>query len=248
MTIVNQFITIMLTVLIGVSEFATISFANEPTPETAKSALSKRTYPWYDAKSDSFRPLQPPKEEVDRGSKMLDSSAPIGQSIGQSVGPILLVMMWTLLVVLIVALLALIARSLGVIDPLVRQARQPDDPGVDIETIEALPEPVRGVRDLLGEAERLAAQASFSDAMTFYYGWQLVQLDRQQWIEVQKGKTNRQYRREISVTRPELNEVFGASIRLFEDAFFGKLSVSQDAFERVWAERDRFRANSRKDR
>ncbi|WP_010584412.1 DUF4129 domain-containing protein [Schlesneria paludicola] len=244
MTLRTQFITTVLTLLLSVIGFATSARANEPPPDTAKSALSKRTYPWYDAKNDSFRPLQPPREIDDRQPSKDNSYL----SFGQSAGPILLVVMWIILGVAILSVLVLIARSMGVIDPQIHNDRRPDEPVVDLETLDALPEPVRGVSDLLSTAERLAAQEAFAEAITFYFGWQLVQLDRQQWIEVQKGKTNRQYRREVSLTKPELNEVFGASIRLFEETFFGKLPVSRDAFEQVWADRDKFQANSRKGR
>lgn len=241
MTLPTHLVWILLVCVIGV--VAPLSAA-EPTADVAKSALSKRAYPWYDAKTDSFRPLRPPQEITEEQTQQSPFFAPAAEAVGS----FLQMVMWGILGLLIVTALVLIARSVGVLDLKASDVRRPAEPIVELETLEALPEPVRTVGDLLGEAERLAGQESFAEAIVCYYSWQLVQLDRQQAIEVQKGKTNRQYRREVSLSRPDLNDAFSASIRLFEEAFFGKLPVSREAFERVWVDRDQFRPPQRKGR
>jgi hypothetical protein len=76
--------------------------------------------------------------------------------------------------------------------------------------------------------------------MTFYHSWQLTQLDRHGMIELQKGKTNRQYTAETKRSCPELVGLFRASIRLFEDAFFGHLEITRESFEEVWNQRAQF--------
>jgi hypothetical protein len=68
-----------------------------------------------------------------------------------------------------------------------------------------------------------------------------VQLDQREWIELARGKTNRQYARELSQTHPDLLPIFRKSIRLFEDAFFGKLPVSPEDFLEVWKSQNDFR-------
>jgi hypothetical protein len=166
-------------------------------------------------------------------------------SISVVLGPVVTVLMWVLLAALVAALAIAIFRAVQGIELKSEAQADIDLPEIDLEKLEALPEPTRGVQDLLGEAERLAAQASFGAAMTFYHSWQLLQLDKQQLIDVQKGKTNRQYSREVHLTRPELTNLFRKSVHLFEDAFFGSLPVSREDFQDVWDQRHRFTLGQR---
>ena len=242
MSLTHRLLILALMLLTGGMGVATTARANEPTADTAKSSLTKRAYPWYDAKKDAFRPLRPPKED----STVVPNLSFI-QILGNLFGPFLQIVIWGILGILILTALIVFLRSAGMGDPLV-SSHKSEPATIDLETIEALPEPVRGVSDLLSEAERRAAQSAFDQAILFYYGWQLLQLDRQQLIEVQKGKTNRQYRREVAVTKPVLNDVFRESIRLFEEAFFGKRPISREAFEHVWNQRHRFQPNPGKAR
>ena len=132
--------------------------------------------------------------------------------------------------------MTIILRTMHLFEPLTSSGSDPAAAKIDLETLEALPEPTRGVHDLLGEAARLVGEGLYGKAMTFYYSWQLIRLNEQQLIEIQKGKTNRQYSRELRVTKPELLDLFGQSTQLIRrDAFSSEIFRSHAKnFQQVW--------------
>jgi hypothetical protein len=161
--------------------------------------------------------------------------------------PFVQILLWILLGVVVAIFVVALINGL-------RNARTIDEPGatpaavatVSLQALEALPETTRGVRDLLGEAARLAAESAYGQAMTFYHSWQLMQLDKQGSLELQKGKTNRRYQAEVAESRPDLVDPFRLSTKLFEDAFFGHLEVRKEQFEQVWNQRGAFESTSRR--
>lgn len=206
--------------------FASSYGADEPGAQ-AKAALRKKAYPWYDASKDSYKSLKPEKE-IDPPN-FNTPNIPI---------PFIQILLWIVLG-LIVALIVfgIIHWIRNSISPPLHETAAAPTAEVTVEQLEALPESARGVRDLLGEALRLAALGAYGQAMTFYYSWQLTQLDRQSLIELQKGKTNRQYLGEVRRNCPDVMSLFGDSIRLFEDAFFGHLEIDRESFFKVWEQR-----------
>lgn len=209
--------------------------ADDQPGDGAKTALRKRAYPWYDAQKDGYKSL-----------RAREPQKPIDDSIGNLgsislFGSVLQIVMWVVLGVLVAGFLILLIQWLKnyVAPPELTKTEDPTAM-VNVERLEALPEKARGVRDLLGEAGRLASSGAYAQAMTFYYSWQLTQLDRQALLELQRGKTNRQYLNEVKKSSPDLTELFRSSIRLFEDAFFGHLEISKESFESVWSQRFSF--------
>lgn len=210
------------------------AFASDPPGTDARTALRHRAFPWYDAGRDGFRPVRPesPPTQFREPSFSL---------------PFVQILLWTLLGVVVALIVVALFNWL-------RNARTIDDPvatptavaTVSLQRLEALPETTRGVRDLLGEAARLAAESAYGQAMTFYHSWQLMQLDKHGWLELQKGKTNRQYLAEVTASCPDLADPFRLSTRLFEDAFFGHLEVRKEQFEQVWSQRGAFESTSRR--
>jgi hypothetical protein len=57
-----------------------------------------------------------------------------------------------------------------------------------------------------------------------------------------KGKTNRRYAAEVGTRAPALAELFRDTTRLSEQARFGRLKVSAEAFAAVWEQRQRVTA------
>lgn len=115
------------------------------------------------------------------------------------------------------------------------------------------------MQDPLAEAKRLRAAGRYDQAIVCLYGYQLLALDRERRIHLQKGKTNRMYLRELDepqagVTRTlqgpsadtastvafSLSEIVQATMLVFEESFFGKHRISQTQFERVWSQLDQF--------
>ena len=71
------------------------------------------------------------------------------------------------------------------------------------------------------------------------FNYQLVQLDKHQWIRLTRGKTNRQYLGETRV-QPSLFGLMENTMLAFEDVFFGNYELSQERFEACWNRLDDF--------
>ena len=67
----------------------------------------------------------------------------------------------------------------------------------------------------------------------------LVELDKQGLIRLTKGKTNRQYLREVAAI-DELRQILQRTMIAFEDVFFGNKDLTRAAFEECWRELDVF--------
>ena len=116
------------------------------------------------------------------------------------------------------------------------------DQADDAARIEALPFRLRsGALDLLGEARRLYAAGNYGEAVIYLFSHELVELDRARMVRLAKGKTNRQYLRELAL-RPELSQLFEQTMVAFEDVFFGSSSTSTAALRGLLAEVGRVRA------
>lgn len=218
---------------------AGVAVSDEPPSTGAAASLKKQSYPWYDSNRDAFRPLRPAKNDVQKSSDSSgrdnvrrteprpesSASVPLGQ-----------LLQWILLGIVIALIVVAIFKAIGnrSVSPETAPAAAAT---ISTERLEALPESTRGVTDFLAEATRLRAAREFSKAMVLYHTWQLVELDKLQALELQKGKTNRRYLREINESRPDLAGLFRQSTRFFEDAFFGSLDVTESDFESVWNQR-----------
>lgn len=85
----------------------------------------------------------------------------------------------------------------------------------------------------LEQAEALMRQGRFREAIVFLYAYQLLALDHARKVELQKGKTNRMYLRELS-TQTSLQEILRQSMLAFEDAYFGDHEISAERFQSCW--------------
>jgi hypothetical protein len=110
----------------------------------------------------------------------------------------------------------------------------------DADRVEALPFQVKtAAGDFLSEARRLYDAGNHSQAIVYLFSHELVELDKHHVIRLAKGKTNRQYVREAR-RRPNLAATLEVTMIVFEDAFFGKKTISREAFERCWQQLDSF--------
>jgi hypothetical protein len=108
--------------------------------------------------------------------------------------------------------------------------------------IEALPFPVaRANLSLLDQARLFYQAGNYATAMIYLFSHQLVQLDRHQVIRLAKGKTNRQYLRELA-RRHVLAQLFEQTMVAFEDVFFGGHPLQRQRFEARWRRLDEFAA------
>ena len=107
--------------------------------------------------------------------------------------------------------------------------------------IEALPEPARRRTRLLEEARRNYEEGNFDEAVIYLFSHQLVCLDKNYLIRLARGKTNRQYLRELG-PRDRLKRMQADTTVAFEDVFFGGHSIGRDRFEHCWNQLGEFEA------
>jgi hypothetical protein len=187
-------------------------------------------YPWYDDQNDSVRriELQPRPQPSTRVANSTGVSAPGSLGWLEVVG-------WILIGLLAVAILVMLWRGFQH-----RRAKTGSPKAGLIGTpsaiarLEELPFRVdASAGDLLSLARRAAERGDYSQAIVLLYSHLLLELDKHEAIRLTKGKTNRQYLRELG-REPRLAALLALSMFAFEDVFFGGHALSQERFERCW--------------
>lgn len=154
-------------------------------------------------------------------------------------------LMWIVWIVIAVVLLWLVWMVIrAFLNREAKNAKESESLGDDeAESSElptdALPKkpPPRG--GLLDEARRLYEAGRYSEAIVYLYSHELLKLDQAELIRLARGKTNRQYLRELS-SQPELYKILEQTLVAFEDAYFGERELDRARFESVWTQIDRF--------
>lgn len=244
---------------------ATAANPDDAVKSGAEALRSDNRFPWYDAEHDTLRPVvlhqfrdngkldpnddsskSPHTAHTGDGSSGSDgsgqeSSPPPSFDMPEISAPWLIWVVWIVIGGVLVFLAVMLIRAF-----LNREARKatPSD-GEAIETqeagdrLDALPVRVKPKGGLLDEARRCYEAGDYNQAIIFLYGYQLLRLDQNQWIRLAKGKTNRQYLRELS-GRGELQAVLSRTIVPFEDVYFGDHALDRPRFEACWTEIERF--------
>lgn len=222
----------------------------EQSIERGKQALNG--YPWYDAETDSFRRMEvksaetppPPTNVASTPTPPNLPKLPTGN--WSFLGSIMQVIPWLVLIALIVGLLYLFAKYY-VRPPTIQADKSKKTPQQtkksEVERLQSLPFDVdRPVDDLLAETQRQYEAGNFDAAIVYLYSFLLVELDRHHRIRLEKGKTNRQYLREVR-PRPELRPALEETMVAFEEVFFGHHSIDRQRFESCWQMVPQFRAS-----
>lgn len=204
---------------------------SEESIRRARQALGSRwRYPWYDGETDDVRSIvvKPPPQPWNINLSWLPA--------------VFRIVAWTLLVLALVGAALLLVRAY-----MARENRSApeslsiDDRKADAARIEALPFALcRDEHDLLGQARRHYERGDFNEAIIYLYSHLLVELDRRQLIRLAKGKTNRQYLREVR--SGALAALLEQTMVAFEDVFFGNHPIGRPRFEACWSRLDQFRA------
>jgi hypothetical protein len=148
-------------------------------------------------------------------------------------GTLVQVFFFALLAVAVGAIIYLLAQAFAARRKREDSSRETVADG-DAAAVESLPVPATARRgDLLAEARRHYAAGNFALAIIYLFSFQLVQLDKRQIIHLAKGKTNRQYLREIG-PRAGLATLVEQTMVIFEDVFFGNHGLERDRFESCW--------------
>ena len=184
-------------------------------------------YPWYDAKTDAVRRVDVPKPWH------------INSDWGFSLGSVLQVVGWTVVAVLVAVLVYFIVRALWQHEGR-KSGKEEEEPAGGADRVESLPVPASARHlDLLAEAERCRQQGDYGRAIVFLFSHELLQLDKNGRIHLARGKTNRQYLREIRPW-PALGGLIEQTTLMFEDVFFGHHALERPAFEACWSRLEEF--------
>jgi Domain of unknown function (DUF4129) len=228
--------------------------AQHSTPDPIQSARDSLArggrFPWYDRQNDDVRKLRilPRVAEPERGDKWADDSTAPTPPTPPDLTLFGKFLQWfglTTLVLLLGLIAFMIAKGF-LRDEVSEDAlavRKIVESRRDADRVEALPFHVRAASgDFLAEARRLYEAGQYSQAIVYLFSYQLVQLDRRHVIRLAKGKTNRQYVRETR-KHPHLAAILEITMVTFEDAFFGRKTITREAFERSWQRLDEFQAD-----
>jgi hypothetical protein len=196
-------------------------------------------YPWYDASQDTVQRIdvEPPRDLAGRKSKWQPPN--VRWSIPDWFATLLRIMGWTLLgIVFGLLLYALLRATIATTLRPGSSAESDESIQGDVDRIEALPFQLKVPQtDLLAQARHHFDAGEYAQAIVYLYSYQLIQLDRHQQIRLTKGKTNRQYLRELR-SRRELWDILFQSMVAFEDVFFGHHTLTRGRFEACWRRLD----------
>jgi hypothetical protein len=221
--------------------------------EAGREALSRRGQPpWYDRQKDDVRrvdvgaPPSPPKAG-DWEAQPRSATPRRESSVWAAVMQALLYCTYAGLVLLLVALVALLIRAFLRSEARSAASKQQILVGTDedVDRVEELPFQVRRpAGDFLAEARRHYEAGNYSEAIIYFYSHLLMELDRNQLIRLTRGKTNRQYVREVR-PQPRLQDLLKLTMIAFEDVFFGHHVLDRGRFESCFDRLDEFESQLR---
>jgi len=213
--------------------------------DAARQALERSTsrLPWYDAQSDGLaripvRPAPAPRPPGDWQWEPINPSGPAVGNWSSIFWELVQYLVWALLALLLAFGLFLLVRTwlrkpLGLAGSDLNRRTAGD--GGDADRVENLPFPLLPSRtDLLAEARRHYAAGHFAEAVIYLFSYQLVELDKAQWIRLARGKTNRQYLRELHA-HGDIRRLLAQTMQAFEDVFFGRHALDRHRFESCWS-------------
>ena len=231
--------------------FNTANAADLSPVESGKRALSSTAPPWYDRENDDLKPLEIAAEsDAERAKNTERPKTPDWQMDWSWLptfpffGEFLRYLGWALLIGILAFVVYALVQAFMNADPVISGGiagrAENEDPRVDQERIENLPVPVKARRgNFLDLARELYEAGNFREAIIYLFSHRLLQLDRAGRIRLTKGKTNRQYLREIGSSK-DLQKILGRTIVSFEEVFFGRHDLTREKFEACWQQNDQF--------
>lgn len=226
--------------------------ADDPAVESGRQALDEwwwRSYPWYDKAADAAQPIDVSEPWYMRLKFWDRIHWPNWQwpwSWPRFPTSLLEWAAWIGIALVLAALVYLIVRAYRMRsrDGEKRRVQSAgSDAAEDRRRVEALPSPsgARWPSDVLAEAARLYHEGNYRQAIIYLFGHELIELDKHHLIRLAKGKTNRQYVRELGRRQP-LCSLVQETMVTFEDAFFGNYAIDRGRFESCWSRLDEFDA------
>ncbi|MEY4181027.1 MAG: hypothetical protein RLY70_4602 [Planctomycetota bacterium] len=208
--------------------------------------------PWYDAEKDELKRInvQPPAQwpwlesirDYFQNLNGPDWNLSWLSSLFDGLGIFAQVVIYAVLVALLVGLAYVLIH---VFTRIRDKNRRDDEDELDEDhlrraRVDELPVQLAAPRgDYLAEARRRYESGDYSGAIIYLFSHELLQLDRHQRIQLERGKTNRQYLREVR-GEPFLASSLSRTMVAFEDVFFGHHPLDRSRFEACWQEVDEF--------
>ncbi len=195
-------------------------------------------YPWYNDAADDVRPIDVSEPWYTRLQWKWKSPSWSGGGGGWSGNTILEWIAWIVILLLLGVLIYVMIRVIRARTrrhSTVAGEEAEADPEAEHRRVEALPLPARQrPGDLLSTARQLYQEGNYREAILYLFSHQLVELDKRQFIHLDRGKTNRQYLRELG-RRVDLRRLMEPTMVAFEEVFFGNHSLDRRRFEACWA-------------
>ena len=232
----------------------TADCCGQESSDAGKDFLNRKNFPWYESETDTVVDL----DRVDPGhAKTLERSKVSGYTPKQtqnangannwSAGWITSLFSSTVWVIIAVVFLAIIAILVWVF--LQMENRQGSSTFMDEDEVEKMQERIKQLPFQLAQAndsgdfrdlaQQAAQRGDFSRATMLLFSHVLIQLDKNGLIELKRGKTNRQYLRELK-PHHGLVQYYQRVMVPFEDSFFGDHDVARQVYESCWADLDGF--------
>ena len=215
--------------------------ADDSSVEAGREALDHwGRYPWYDAENDALQRIDVAPPEVGFWEWLWGllpdfDWAPGG---GSTTGGFMQILAYGLIVVVALVLVYFLVRTFLKHNPLERATFGNDSEKKDPQVrhrIEALPFPIApDMSNLLEAARHYYERREYGEAAKYLFSYQLVQLDRYSVIRLGRGKTNRQYLRELGRGHA-LHPHVERTMWVFEEFFFGNRAIKRLQFEACWS-------------
>ena len=205
--------------------------------EKTKQLLGKqfgRKYPWYDSETDSAKFIPFP---VDRNNRSKEPRNFAKWDILSIITNALVIIGIALLLWIIIWLVIKFFPGLQNLTP-----EGQNDEKQRKRRLETLPVEARDdMNDLLGAAWRAFESGDLRQAVILYFSFQLLELDKNELIRLHRGKTNREYSRELK-NRINIRVLYEQAMYLFERVYFGEHKINRSEFLPLWDSREQFMA------
>ena len=237
---------------------ASVAFASQAAladelAEAGQRALADKRFPWFDSTSNSITEMQ--RTDPGRAKTLNRAELPVYEPMQQNVTPAqrpvaetigfsyLSTLIWIAIAIIFVLIAgALVWFFMQMEGRLGRDLRSREAETALVHArIKQLPfdMPYDSGADFRELAARAAAQGDYGRATILLFSHVLLHLDQKDLIRLKKGKTNRQYLRELQA-HSQLSNYFHRVMVTFEDAFFGDHPIQQPVFEAAWNDLDSF--------
>ena len=180
---------------------------------------------WYDDQGDAFAAIDLPVQRK-RTWSFFAWLFSLFSGWTFDLAGFLKLLSWLALFALLVAIIYVVVKAAKNAElESAERVDDPDDGRSHIERVEALPVSLeRTSGDFLSEAKNLLAAGELTLAVVYLFSYQLVELDKRRLLRLVKGKTNRQYLRELrrnAPDQPRVASLVEQTTLIFERAFFG---------------------------